>query len=384
MTVYKKTSDSYLGFFLVAFFAVFQTSLGSILPYLKSEMEMSYKISGLFPSAFALGMIISGSVSEYIINTINRKNTIIIGITGMTISYILMILIPQTYFSITMCFITGFTGTLSFISAQALLSDIHGKRRDTALSEANIYAGLFMAALPFIIGTIVKNNFNWRYSIFILFAVFIPILFMKLNKFNDTFSIIELKTTSKPEKPKLSFYLYLILMYIAISIEWCILFWTPEYLTTHTGLTKSNASIVFGIFLVFYIPGRFLGSKLTLIVKTELLYYFTILIATLSFPVFYISQNKILGITALMIVAIGIANFFPLNLAVIMNKAEGRSNFASGKATSAAGAAILTAPFILGYAGDNLGLYTAYGIIFILLIILLVSAFPYKIFKRHE
>lgn len=377
MQTYKKNFETYFSFIIVAYFALFQTSLGTVMPYFRDEISMSYTVSGLFPSAFAFGMIICGFSADFMINFLSRKKAITVGVFFMAAAYILMLNSRSAYAAIFLCFITGFFGTLSFISGQAVLSDLHGSRRDTALSEANIYAGFFMTVLPFIIGAAVKNGIKWSYSIYFLFIPFLLFFAFGLLKFKN---VEESNTTSgnlQTKKLSLKFYLYLFIIFIAISVEWSILFWTPEYLIKHLNFSKANSSISFGFFLAIYIAARITGTYLTSKIKTEKLFYIFIILSFISFPIFWLSENIILSITALMILSFGIANFFPLNLAIIMNYAEGRSNYASGRATLGAGFSIITAPLLLGYAGDFFGIFKAFSIIQVLIIILLLLAFPF-------
>ncbi len=51
---------TWLAYFLMAFFSYFLNVLGPITPFLKSELNLSYTVSSLHFSAFALGIILIG------------------------------------------------------------------------------------------------------------------------------------------------------------------------------------------------------------------------------------------------------------------------------------------------------------------------------------
>lgn len=51
---------TWLAYAMLAFFSYMQNALGPIMPFLRSELQLSYAAGGLHVSAFALGMIIAG------------------------------------------------------------------------------------------------------------------------------------------------------------------------------------------------------------------------------------------------------------------------------------------------------------------------------------
>ena len=75
----------------------------------------------------------------------------------------------------------------------------------------------------------------------------------------------------------------------------------------------------------------------------------------------------ILNIVGLFITGLGVANIFPLTLSVAVGVAANQSNAASARITVGGGLAILSAPLILGWTADQLDIYNAYGLVFILL-----------------
>jgi len=81
----------------------------------------------------------------------------------------------------------------------------------------------------------------------------------------------------------------------------------------------------------------------------------------------------------LFITGLGIANLFPLSLALTLAAAPGRTDAANARAQLLGGLVVIAAPFLLGSLADNLGLTAAFGTVLPLIALcaaLLLAAHP--------
>jgi fucose permease len=91
----------------------------------------------------------------------------------------------------------------------------------------------------------------------------------------------------------------------------------------------------------------------------------------LGFPLFWLARLPALNILGLLITGLGIANLYPLTLSIAIGLSPDQSNQASARASLGVGAALLTAPLLLGWLADRLSLGLAYGLV----IVLMMAAF---------
>ena len=59
---------------------------------------------------------------------------------------------------------------------------------------------------------------------------------------------------------------------------------------------------------------------------------------------------------------------YPLTLSLAVGLAPGQSNLASARVSLGVGTALLTAPLLLGWLADRIGLESAYGMVIVLMV----------------
>ena len=114
--------------------------------------------------------------------------------------------------------------------------------------------------------------------------------------------------------------------------------------------------------------GRFAGSRLTRRWSSFSLLLATLGVTIIGFPIFWLAHIPWLNILGLFVTGLGIANLYPLILSISVGLAAEQTNQASARASLAVGIALLTAPLMLGWLADRLGIQNAYGMVIILLI----------------
>jgi len=83
----------------------------------------------------------------------------------------------------------------------------------------------------------------------------------------------------------------------------------------------------------------------------------------LGFPIFWLARSAAINVLGLFITGLGIANLYPLTLSMAAGVSAGQSNQASARASLAVGIALLSAPLLLGWLADRLGIEYTYGIV---------------------
>jgi fucose permease len=183
----------------------------------------------------------------------------------------------------------------------------------------------------------------------------------------NTASTSEELTRSNQPLPTL-FWVYWLAIVLGVSVEFCMIFWSADYLEQVLGMVKANAAQAVSLFLAAMILGRISGSRLVQRFSTRLVVTVSILIASIGFLIFWRTENVFLGLSGLFITGLGVANLYPLLLSLAIGAADGNTVQAGARATLASGTAILALPLVLGRLADAVGIRSAYGVVVLLLI----------------
>jgi hypothetical protein len=90
-------------------------------------------------------------------------------------------------------------------------------------------------------------------------------------------------------------------------------------------------------------------------------------------------------LSGLFLTGLGVASLYPLLLSLAIGAANGNTVQAGARATLASGTAILALPLVLGRLADAVGIHSAYGVVFILLIsVFLISQIAGRISSARQ
>jgi fucose permease len=359
---------TWLAYLSLAFYAYFLNVLGPITPFLKDELRLSYTVSSLHFTAFAVGILLIGLGGHLVIPRIGRSGSMWIGMLGISLSALLLLAGGSPVITIGASFLMGLIGSLILAIVPAALADQHGELRAVALSEANMISSLVASSAALMVGWSANLTGNWRLAPGI---VAITPLFIFLSIGRGTSSTV----TSESEAPIQShrplpglFWMYWLTLVLAVAVEFCMIYWSADYLENVLGMVKANAAQSVSLFLAAMIVGRMAGSRLVQRFSTRSVVLFSILVASMGFLIFWRTENILAGLTGLFLTGLGVANLYPLILSLTIGAANGKTVQASARTTLASGTAILALPLALGRLADAVGIRAAYGVVLLLLV----------------
>jgi fucose permease len=359
---------TWLAYFSLAFYGYFLNVLGPITPFLKEELQLTYTISSFHFTAFAVGILLIGLGGHFVVQHIGRQGSLWIGMAGISLSALLLLAGTNPIVTIGACFLMGLIGSLILAIVPAALSDQYGELRARALSEANVIASLLATSAPLLVGWFARSFGSWRLPLGIM--AFVPLLLFVGFKNKNA-----LQNSSRSEEPTRSgqplsalFWMYWVGIALGVSVEFCMIFWSADYLEHVLGLIKADAAQAVSLFLAAMIVGRGLGSRLVQRFSTRSVVLISILIAGIGFLFFWRTENLFLSLSGLFLTGLGVANLYPLILSLAIGAAEGNTVQAGARATLASGTAILALPLALGRLADALGIRSAYAVVLLLLV----------------
>lgn len=381
------TRDSFtrLAYFMAAYFSYLQAALGPLMPFLRAELGISYTVAGLHFSAFALGMILAGLVSVPTTQKWGRNFNFWGGAIGMSAGALSLALSHQAPLTIASALLLGLLGSILQITLQAALSDRHREHRAVALTEANIAASISASLVPLFIGGFHSMRLGWRSALFlgVIMLILISIRYRQVSI--PTPMSLNAELTASSQKLPMTFWSYWMVIFLGVSIEYCIFFWGSDFLETSVGLTKSHAASTMSVFVLSGFVGRILCSRLSPIVRGETLLLGAIGITFLGFPIFWLASFSPLNILGLLIAGLGIANFYPLILSLALGTAQLQSDIATARLSIGAGMAVFISPFILGWMADRFALKAAFGLVIVMLaMVTAVTLFANHLASRRK
>ena len=365
---FNRNRLTWLAYVLLALYGYFLNILGPITPFLKEELTLSYTVSSLHFTAFAVGILLVGLVGHILIRRVGRQRSLWIGAIGMSLSAFLLLAGRTPAITIGACFLMGLIGSLILVIVPSVLSDQHGELRAVALSEANVIASLVATAAPLMVGWFAHSAGGWRWALGI--AALTPILMrLGLGKVNIPQSIqAQADSIQSKQTLPLLFWIYWVALMLAVAVEFCMISWSADYLENGLGMIKADAAQSVSLFLAGMIVGRLVGSRLVQRFSTHPVVIGSVLVASFGFLVYWNTTNLLLGLSGLFVTGLGVASLYPLILSLAIGAAKGQTIQASARATLASGTAILTLPLVLGRLADAVGIRAAYGVVALLLI----------------
>jgi fucose permease len=365
---FQRDRFTWLAYSLLAFYGYFINILGPITPFLKEELGLSYTISSLHYTAFATGILLIGLSGQIVIRRIGRWQALWMGAFGLSVGALVLVAGRSPAITIGAAFGMGLVGSLILVIVPSLLSDRHGELRAVALSEANVISSLAATAAPLLVGWFAPSPGGWRLALGL--AAFTPILlrlgFGRVTLPPSASSQADVVSSKRPLPGR--YWVYWMAIVLAVSVEFCMISWSADYLEKSLGLSKVDAAQAVSLFLGAMIVGRLAGSRLVHRFSAQRVIVGSVLMAGVGFLMFWTTSTVALGLAGLFVTGLGVASLYPLILSLAIGTASNNTIQASARATLASGTAILALPLVLGRLADAVGIQPAYGVVAILLI----------------
>jgi fucose permease len=364
---FHRNRFTWLAYLMLALYGYFLNVLGPLTPFLKDELKLSYTVSSLHFTAFAVGMLLIGFGGHTLIPLIGRQRALWLGAFGMSLSALILITGRTAVLTIGASFCMGLIGSLILVIVPSALSDQHGESRAVALSEANVIASLIATAAPLMVGWSANLPGGWRLALGI--AALAPLLmwigFGSAVPPEPVTSKVDSRSDS--ESLPVLFWVYWVTIVLAVSVEFCMISWSADYLENSLNMLRVNAAQSVSLFLGAMIVGRMAVSRLVQRFAVHHVVTASVVVAGIGFAAFWTTNIVAVGLIGLFITGLGVAGLYPLLLSLAIGVVRNTTQ-ASARTTLASGTAILALPLVLGRLADMVGIRQAYGVVGVLLV----------------
>jgi fucose permease len=311
-------------------------------------------------------MIGAGLTGHRVIDRIGRWHSLWVGAFGMGICALLLIAGGDPRLTIGASFLMGLIGSLILAIVPSALSDQHGEMRAVALSEANVIASTVSASAPVLVGWFAQSVLGWRAALVVAVLAVVVIRF-GFGRVSFPNSPTSADSEGRRQLPVL-YWIYWVALVVGVSVEFCMISWSADYLETGLGMPKVGAAQAVSLFLASMIVGRWASSRLVQRFSAHQVVTGSLIIATVGFLVYWTAAAPLIGLLGLFITGLGVASLYPLILSLAIGSSRGSTVRASALSSLASGTAIFALPLILGRLADGVGIRSAYAVVLLLLI----------------
>jgi MFS family permease len=297
----RRDLATWYSYLALGFFTYLLTIQGNILPFLKQELDLSYRVVSLHSAAIAAGMIAVGLLGDRVVRRFGRRVALALGAMGAAAGAVLLCLAPFAWASIASCALIGALGALIPAVVPALLADLHGPRRHVAITEASAASYAFAMTAPLLTSLSIAVLAGWRPAV--LAGALLGVLILVACRRAAIVDAVRTDTSAATSLP------------VAYWAYWCLL--------------------------------------VTVIA-------IALLVTALGFLLYWGAGTPLLAVIGLFVLGLGVALLYPLTLGFAIGAAGERGDTASARFMLAAGLAIASMPVLLGALADEVGLRSAH------------------------
>ncbi|MFE0021160.1 MFS transporter [Amycolatopsis sp. NPDC059021] len=339
-------------------------AFGPALALLRAEIGFSYTMISVYSAMWAGGSILAGLTFPAAAGLFGRRAllwwTALVTTLGAALFTFSHALAPTLAGAVVM----GWAGTTVQITTQSVLADQHGPRSDKALVEANIGAGAAAVLAPLALGALHGTPAGWRAAMAVP-AVGLVVLYLFYRR--TSFPAVSLRGCGKDRASRTGLpaacWSLCLLVAVGIGVEFCVVYFGSELLTATTGLSTSSATTAMTVFYAGILLGRVAGARLTRHPgRTRTLVWWSLAITLAGLIALWLGGNVTVALGGLFAAGLGIANQFPLTLALALAAAPGRTDTANARAQLLGGVVVLVSPFLLGTMADHIGLAGGFSV----------------------
>ncbi|HSN95521.1 MAG TPA: MFS transporter [Anaerolineaceae bacterium] len=357
-----RTPKALLIYLILGIYAYLMNVPGPIIGYLRQQFHMNYTLASLHFSAFAAGMVLVGLFGGNLLRRIRHWKAVGLGCLGMGLGGLALTYGNSPVITVSGLFLMGLVGTLILSIYPAILDEEMGERSSVGIAEANGFSSILSTLAPLAVGFAAAKLSSWQPAVLIAvvidLALGVWLLFFAGSK-NQHMAEGTLSTAKLPKK----FWGYWLAQVLSVSIEFCTIYWSAEYLVKVFALDQALAAQLVSLFLLGMVVGRFGGGNLIQRYQPLKVLAGTILIGMLGFSLYWLQTKAIVALVGLFLLGAGVSMLYPALLSLELGVAGEQKKLAGSRATLASGLAILLLPFGLASLADRIGIQPAFGII---------------------
>ncbi len=357
---FQRTRFTYAAYSLMVFFGIGIAIPGAIMPFVADRLALTYGQTGMHFTANAAGALLMGFYGERLTRRLGtRRVTWAAAALG---GVALFGLVLGNHMAITMAALflygIGIGGTAQFTTAA--VSDAHRLHTSRVFTETSIMASVGVILGPLIVSGLSGAGAGWQATAPVFLLVVITLLSVNGRiHFPQQSDVSQERADAPPVQLPPLFWVFGVILFLSVSIEWLLFYWSPDFLSTVVGFDRATAAGLISVQAVAMLVGRVGGRRLVEIIPAGKLLILNLIWILGWFPVYLFSPYPLLNLVGLFGMGLGIANLFPLCLAGAMTAGGAHSGRASGRVSIFGSSAMLIMPNLVGNLADYVNIRPA-------------------------
>jgi fucose permease len=348
-------------------------TVGTILPFIISEMQINYSVAGGLLSAFAIGNLLASFIFPALAANIGRKASIVSMSFLIPLSWILIAMTPPVGIMYAAFVLMGVgRGSISIINNAIITDNFDGKPAALNLLHMTFAMGALFA--PALTNVYMYRGWSWKAVAYtMVIATTLVFIFYSFMKIDYNFPKESTKKSDVAFFKMPVFYVMGFLLFLYLGLENCVNGWFVTYFQDMHIMSSTYATNLVSVTWLMVMIGRLLTAKLTTIIdKNKLMLAYCV--ATAVFFVLMISTTNIVVLTiALAGLGFFFAGIYPTGVASASAAIKGSTTGVAAFLAIAAIGGIVT-PEVVGIAADSHGLTAAVMLLSVNVIGMLVLA----------
>lgn len=358
----------YFGFFCSG---MMSTLLGTILPFMKIEYNMSYVLSGMVLSAHQIGNFCAVLISGFLPYAIGRKKSTLLLCSGIVIGLVLMTLTGNPFLLLVAFAATGIgRGTMSNITNVVVSEVTENKAGGLNFLHASFAIGAFISPFVAILITSILG-LSWKWSALIVAACEVVALV--------GIGLSRLANKPMPRKSdkgsdfitSFSFWLNTAIMFFYLCAEASIIGWLVTYFKDSGIMSTSLAQSTSSLLWVMVMIGRIMCATISNKVDKNRLILGLGLCETFFFILMISTRNIYVIFPSLLGVGVSMSGIYPTTLSTMESRFNS-STVATGTCIATATVGAILMPMIVGAVAERQGIVGGIGTISIALAIMVI------------
>jgi len=369
-----RTPKALLIYLILALYAYMMNVPGPTITYLRQQFDMNYTLASLHFSAFAAGMVLVGLFGGSVLRRLSQWKAVGLGCLGMGLGGLAFTYGSSALVTVSGLFLMGLVGTLILSIYPAVLTEEMGPRSAVGIAEANGFLSVMATLAPLAVGFAAAKLNSWRPAALIADLILLALGVWLFFFTKARHQLIEpLSGPARQTRLPKRFWGYWLAQILSVSIEFCTIYWSAEYLLKVFTLDQALATQLVSLFLLGMVIGRFAGGGFIQRFHTQKVLAGSVLVGILGYGLYWLQTNTLVALIGLFLLGLGVSMLYPSILSLELELAGEQKKLAGSRATLASGLAILLLPFALASLADRTDIHAAFGIIALLYALLTLT-----------
>lgn len=337
---------------------------GPALDALREELDVSRAEIGTAGSAMAAGGIAAALVARRTLAVAGAANALRACLGLMALGAVVLVGASHTVMAAVAGACIGAGGGLLLVAVPVLVERRQPLARAAVLAEANAAAATAGVAAPLAVGGATLAGLGWEAGIIVGVPAALGLAFLVGRTGLGRGEAGEEPHHASAGGLPAAYFRWVATLVTVVGIEFCIVFWAPDYLQEQTGMRQGTAGASLGLFVAGMALGRITGGRLAVHRRPEHLLASGLMVALAGLGLFWWGVAPAVSVAGLFVTGCGISVLYPMALSLAMRAAPANPQGASVMASVGSGSAILVAPFALAAVGDAIGVRPAFALVF--------------------